>query len=479
MLNSCFKKYTYGQEKACFPSETIERALKKLSQAEVPILKETLRIDHLDRIGIPVYMCKVNEEITRDLEVEGSFGKGVTLEQALASSLMELVERFSNFSFLKNKDFLITSYQRLYDKSISIETLLMPLNEVFRETKFIEDLKEVELRWTEVYDLERVQKVLFPLHWFYRIYGTTGWAAGNTLEEAVLQSLCEIIERHCISVIMEEKLTVPSIDVSSINDPLAKELLDKVVRTGIKLFVKDFSLDLGIPTVGVIGYDPFAPVSTLKIYGAAGTHLNPKIALIRALTEFVQHRAQVIYLEKVLKKQAGPTYCFLKFKKLEDLKFLTEGNLISFKDLPYFSHQDFKIEIEYIVKKLSEKGLKVFAVETTNPILNIPSVITVVPGARLNRPSTKLHPYFLISRQFMDIGKYQKALLYIEKAFKEAPSYQKLPQVLSQAAVCAKLAGDYKKALHYYEKLIEIYPYLLHSDRFIRDLEEIEKYVQK
>uniref|UniRef100_A0A7V6CE58 YcaO domain-containing protein n=1 Tax=Thermodesulfobacterium geofontis TaxID=1295609 RepID=A0A7V6CE58_9BACT len=477
MLKSCLKKYTYAQEKACSPVETIERALKKLNQTEKPILKEILRIDNLDRIGIPVYLCKVEEEISNMLGIGDSFGKGITPEQAKASALMELAERYSNFSFLLNAKPLVDSYVNIKESAIPIETLFAPLPSAFKENSFIEKLKNIKLRWVEVYDLIEAKKVVFPLYWFYRIYGTTGWAAGNTLEEATLQALCEIIERHCISTIMEERLEVPTIEIDSIENPLIKDSLKKILSSGIEVFIKDFSLDLGIPTIAIIAYDPLAPTPSLKVYGAAGTHPNPNMALIRAITELVQHRAQVLYREFILNKPGGPTFCFLKFKNLEDAKFLLNGEKIPFNHLSSFSHPDFKVEIEYILDKLFKKELKAYLVETTHPVLEISSVIVNIPGARLNRPSTKLHPYLLIARQLMDIECYKEALFYIEKAFEEAPSYKKLPQILSQAAICAKLAGQYKKSMEYYENLLEIYPQLMGSSKFVNEFISIVKLV--
>lgn len=475
MLKSCFKRYTYGQEKACSPIETIEKAFKRLTQIDTPILKEILRIDDLDRIGIPVYMCKVNEEISKSLRIGESFGKGVTSEQAKASALMELVERFSNFSFLLKDNYLIDSYINLEKETIPIETLLEPLDKVFKENSFIDELKKIKLRWFEVYNLSESKKVAFPLHWFYRIYGTTGWAAGNTLEEATLQALCEIIERHCISVVMEERLEVPTIEIESIENPLIKDLIKKIISSRIEIFIKDFSLDLGIPTIAVIAYDPLASTPTLKVYGSAGTHLNPELALIRAVTELLQHRAQVLYRELILNKPGGPTFCFLKFKDLKEAGFLIKGEKRSFNRLPYFSHPDFKVEIEYVLNNLLKKGLKAYLVETTHPFLGIPSVIVTIPGARLNRPSTKLHPYLLIARQLMDINNYKEALFYIEKVFEEAPSYKNLPQILSQAATCAKLAGEYKKSLEYCENLLKIYPQIMGSFKFVEEFMSVMK----
>ncbi|HDD45368.1 MAG TPA: tetratricopeptide repeat protein [Candidatus Desulfofervidus auxilii] len=471
MLNSSFKKYTYGQDKACSPTETIKKALNRLYQDKKPILKEILRIDTLDKIGIPVYTCKLNLEVIKALGFEETFGKGITPEQAQASALMELVERYSGFSFLK-KNFLIDSFIKIKEKAIPIENLLLPLPFLFRQNIFVEKLRNVSLCWIEAYNLIKNKKFLFPLPWFYRIYGTTGWAAGNSLEEAILQAICEIVERHCVSIVMEERLEVPTIKIDSINSSLIQELLKKISDAGIELFIKDFSLGLGIPTIAVIAHDPSPPTPTLKVYAAAGTHLNSNFALIRALIEFTQHRAQIIYRELIQKRPGGPTYCFLRFKDLKDANFLIKGDKIPFSNLPSFSHPDFKVEIEYILNLISQRGFEVFVIETTHPSIQLPSVIVTIPGVRLNRPSTKLHPYLLLARQFMDLKDYKKALSYIEETFEDEPSYRKLPQILCQAAVCAKKANNYQKALKYYEEAVEIAPYLLQSEKFVFDFAE-------
>ena len=75
----------------------------------------------------------------------------------------------------------------------------------------------------------------------------------------------------------------------------------------------------------------------------------------------------------------------------------------------------------------------------------------------------------------MDIDIYEKALFYIEETFKEASSYEELPQILSQAAKCAKMAENYKKSFMYYKKLIEKIPYLMQSEKFVNEFLEIMK----
>ncbi|HDD35626.1 MAG TPA: hypothetical protein ENF30_02370, partial [Candidatus Desulfofervidus auxilii] len=228
----------------------------------------------------------------------------------------------------------------------------------------------------------------------------------------------------------------------------------------------------GISTLAAIAHDPLAPTSTLKVYAAAGTHLNPELALVRALIELAQHRAQIIYRELVQGLSGGPTYCFKRFKTIEDVSFLLNGHKVLFDNLNSFSHPDFKVEIEHLLNTISKKGFEVFIVETTHPVLKLPAVIITIPSARLNRPSTKLHPYLLIARQLMDIRKYKDALRYMEETFEKEPSYQRLPQILCQAAVCAKMAGDYQKAVLYYEKAAEVSPHLFRSEKFVADFTE-------
>jgi len=467
------KRYFLSQEKALPPEETIKRALKILTEREIPLLESVFRIDFVDRLGIPVYVGKPSREVKRALSLSESFGKGLTEDQAMASALMEFVERFSLFSLLQDKShFERKSLKEIKDLTYTEELLLKPLHPHFLEKEVLEELSEIPLLLTRAYDLLNFKEVPFPLFWFYRIYGTSGWASGNTLEEATLQAICEVIERHCISIVMEERLVVPTIAQETLKDPLINELLEKINKAGIEIYLKDFSLGLGIPTIGVISFDRKVESETLRIYGAAGTHPNPKYALIRALTELLQHRAQVLYAEKVLHRKAGPTFCFLRFKEEKEAEFFKRGKIISFEELPSISRKDFKEEIEILLGLLKERGFQIFLKIATHPEISLPAVAVIIPSARLNRPSTKLHPYLHIAWNFMDLEDYERALTYFDKALGLIPDYQKIPQILLQAFECSKKLKD-RRALYFAEKLIEIYPEILNSKRFLESLKEI------
>jgi len=484
MIDSCFKGYTFGQDKACNPKETIKTVLNRLNKlvsskgvnSEREKTKNLFghliisRIDHFDRLGIPAYICQVDSS----LGINDSCGKGVTLEQAKASALMELVERYNCDWFIKEKNhFIIDSYDNLKEDALAPLSMLSPLSSVYQTNKILKDIKRMPLPWTESFSLTHNKPILFPLHWFYLIYGTTGLAAGNTIEEAILQAIGEIVERHNISRVIEGKVITPNIDISSIEHFIARRLIKKFFDAGIKLFIKDFSLELGIPTIGILAYDPNPPSKTVRIYNVAGTHLNRDFALIRALIELAQHRAQIIFRENK-KMSGGPTYCFPHFETLKEASYLIKNKKnIPFNEIPTYRHKDFSMEIERAVGLIKQHNLEVIATETTHPELQLPSVIVTIPEARLNRPSTRLNPYFFMARICMDLGNYKTAIKYFEKSIKIDPHYKNIPQILCEMAICYKRLKMYRQAKSYFERVITLSPNLVLSKKFIDDFIEV------
>jgi len=476
MINSCLKHYTYGQDKAFIPKESIKTALNRLKRKKLFNLSNILRIDELDKVGIPAFIC----EIESDLGIGDSCGKGVSIEQAKASALMEAIERYSCEWFIKERGpFIVSSYDNLKKNALSPLDLLLPLSSVYRTDEILEDLKKASLPWTEAFSLTHNKPILFPLHWFYLIYGTTGFASGNTIQEAILQAIGEVIERHNVSRVIEGKLLTPSIDISSIDYHMTKSLIKKFFNSGIELYIKDFSLGLNIPTIGVLAYDSNPPTNTVRIYNAAGAHLNRDFALIRALIELAQHRAQIIFNENRHKKPGGPTYCFPYFKTLEEASHLIEyKETIPFNKIPTYKHADFKVEIEKAVDLIKQDNLEVIITNTTYPGLQIPAVAVTIPGTRLNRPSTMLNPYFFMAKICMDLGNYKDAIGHFEKSMWIDPKYKNIPQILCDVAICYKRLKMYQQAKEYFERTLSLSPKLILSKKFISNFTEVIKFLE-
>src|SRR5512139_1560909 len=99
-LTDAFKGYTYDQDKLMTPEATIRRVRERLGALDLEILAETMRIDS-GRLDIPVFISLLGADARRVVPTQKQMGKGATPVQSEASALMELVERFSFFTFIE------------------------------------------------------------------------------------------------------------------------------------------------------------------------------------------------------------------------------------------------------------------------------------------------------------------------------------------------------------------------------------------
>jgi len=374
-IKDCYKAYRHDQDKARNPEETVRWVRERVEKVKIDILTKTMRID-TGRLDIPVYISLCGEDATRFTGTKKQMGKGATPIQSEASAVMELMERFSFFSFIHQSDFPLHTYGEVASRAISPEAIKQS---VYDETTPVETcrafLEDFPMRWVMAHNLTRKEDQWVPIDWFYLINEYNGPAAGNTVEEAILQGLCEVVERHVGSIISFEESRTPAIDPASLRDPASIELIGKFQREGIQLFLRDFSLDTGIPTVGVLAYDPATFPGQSEIVFTAGTTSNPEKSLCRALTEIAQ-------LAGDFQNSTSYRPTLPKYATLEEARYLMESNgSVSIADLPNLDHDNLRVEIEGCTAALEKIGLEVFVVDATHPELGIPTVYTIVPGA--------------------------------------------------------------------------------------------------
>ena len=374
-LQKTFKRYTQELDKLVPPKKTIQRVHETLQKTHQDILKKTLRID-TGRLGIPVYLSLCGTDAGRTIGTKKQMGKGCTPEQAEASALMELVERFSFFRFMKQDHFIEASYRQLKDETLDFKYIPRSVYDPDPHDQRNQIcFEELPMRWTWALDLTHGKEVLVPIDWFYLIHEFNGPAAGNSPEEAVLQGLCEVVERHVSSIITHQKLETPTIDPKTMRNPAAQDLLNKFKRNGIEVSLKDFSLNTGIPTVGAFAYDPSTFPNSSEIIFTAGTTTHPEKSLIRTLTEVAQLAGEFQH-----KTSYRPT--LPKFTRLEEAGYLTSAsNIVDVSTLPNLSNEDFFHEIQSCISVLQKIDLDVFAVDVTHPEIGIPAVYVIIPGA--------------------------------------------------------------------------------------------------
>ena len=482
ILKDAFKRFTLDQDKILPPEETIIRFKKKLKKVDLDILEYTVRIDK-GRLDIPIYFSSCGKDAIEIIGTKKQMGKGATPQQAEASAVMELAERFSFFSFCKNpENFFIEKYCNLKENVIPFEMIAQSVHDNSEDLnisrKIFEDLP---LKWTKAFNLTRNQEILIPFNWFYTINEFNGPSAGNCVEEALSQGICEIVERHVSSIISQNRLKVPEIRANSVTDPMAIEMIGKYKKAGISIFISDFSLNMGIPSVGVLAYDPSTFPERSEIVWTAGTTPDPEKALSRALTEVAQLAGDFDTASKyVASGLPKPT-------RIEDAEFIINpSERIDINTLPEVSNENIKIEVENCISALAKKGMEVIVVDTMHPLLDIPAFYTIIPGAHFRERSlgtsvgmfsakiitenqtphvaikelkkierllpTRYYIKFYLGSCHLTLNDPATALEYFTQSLELDPTEQDVPSIYSYMGVSFNEMGEYLKALDVLKK---------------------------
>ncbi|TAM36701.1 hypothetical protein EPN54_05570, partial [bacterium] len=260
-LEDCIKGFIQGISKAIPPAKTCKIVLKKMKNIDPPILKGYFEVPRPSKIPqYRVLSTDYYQQVTRNFFLvpanQGTNGKGHSKEQALASGLMELVERYSCSKYiLDNRNVCsVYSFQDLKKSNLfQLEDIYANLiNKDQMRVLKEEALGSSKIRWYGGYALNG-RKVSLPIDLILRLLeGTNGMASGNSLEEALLHGICEVIERHCLSLIEINKLKTPLIKFSTIASSIGKKLIKDFQSLNYPIFIKDFSLGIGLPIIGVV-----------------------------------------------------------------------------------------------------------------------------------------------------------------------------------------------------------------------------------
>jgi ribosomal protein S12 methylthiotransferase accessory factor len=477
----CFKNYTLDQDKVCSPVETVKRFQNRLKEVNLDILKEVRRIDN-GRLDIPVYFSVCGKDARAVIGNKKQMGKGSTPEQSQASACMELAERFSFFSFKQDEaNFITDTYANLKKSGQPLLPLVRLLLSVHDEKTDIATLErlieDIPIQWTWATNLNSGEVLLIPFSWFYAINEFNGPSAGNTYEEAILQGISELVERHVCSQVNHHRLATPVIDPDSVTDPVARELIDKFAKNGIDLYLNDFTLNTGIPTVGALAIDRATFPKSSEIVFTAGTTPDPEKALIRAITEVAQlagdFNSNANYVASGLPKPLS----------MDEVRYLTEAETtISIQAMPQLADNNMRVEIDRCLEALEKLGLEVLVVNTMHEKLQVPTIYTIIPGChfrersminnvglfaaklvteRILEPQAQLRQlekmradlpdsYFLeyyLGKNMQAQGEMAKAAVHLKRALTLRPEEEDIPYIYSHLGDCLKDLGEYEQAI--------------------------------
>ncbi|MCW3141111.1 MAG: YcaO-related McrA-glycine thioamidation protein [Methanophagales archaeon] len=381
------KRYFYDTHRALMPDETLVEVEKLKEKVGITRIED---ITALDKLNIPIYSA--SRPGAKEGAVSVYTGKGLTREQARVSVIMEAIERYS--AEIKAKDrvkFLFESYEEKggKEKVDPASLILSKLSTVNPDTK---------LEWCEGYDLLRGEEVLVPANAVFHPYisnrggrlfrsDSNGIASGNNLEEAIFHGITEVIERDALSYMELKKHAgkQKQIEIDE-GDGMLFELKRGFESAGIAPYFWYIPSDTGFATVA-LALDPKTKDASLLVYGA-GTHSDPRIAAIRAITEAAQSRLMQIESAKrdAMKATLARVMSYEEIKKrnrhwFEDKgKDKREEEKVELNELPNLATDTIDGDIEIALERLKRVVNRVIVVNLTREEIGVPVVRVIIPG---------------------------------------------------------------------------------------------------
>ncbi len=340
-----------------------------------------------------------------------SAGKGSTARQSEASALCEAIERYSG-AFHGDE---IRRRRRFSDFAADGAPEAIHPNDVQlfsdRQLDQADEINEREhpynivparldpdqpMEWSPVWSLTQDRHRYLPTSMLYGMApeqrGSSGFwadsngcAAGNTLEEAILQGFFELVERDAFAIWWYNRLRVPAVDIESFGDEYLASARDYYRGLHRDVWVLDVTGDLGIPAFVALSRRTDAEVEDI-IYGA-GAHADPHIAALRAVCELNQCLTWV-----PRPGSGGSRYgvddpmCLWWWKnaKLADHPYLApdRGAAPRGRPDPGLDTADVREDVERCRALVEARGMEFLVLDQTRPDIGMPVARVIVPGLR-------------------------------------------------------------------------------------------------
>ncbi|MFC0110331.1 TOMM precursor leader peptide-binding protein [Kibdelosporangium aridum] len=329
-------------------------------------------------------------------------GKGVTPLHGKVSAMCEALERHSGFfhgdeerirgSYKSLREYAIhpSSCQLFDDRQYPGRSTWNATHSTFQHVPDPFDDNAV-LDWTPVWSLTRERHRLLPTAMLYygappeagsvSVYAdSNGNAAGSCLEDAVLQGLLELVERDSVAMWWYNRTRRPEVDLTAFGDPWIDEL--RAVHAGLnrEVWVLDVTADSGIPVL--VALSRRIDGGNEDIMFGFGAHLDPRVALRRALTEMNQLMPVVVDGYKWTEPE--PLHWW-QHATVTNQPYLMPDPAVRARvpfDYAYTPSPDLLDDVTQVRGRVEALGLEVLVLDQTRPDIGLPVVKVIVPGLR-------------------------------------------------------------------------------------------------
>ncbi len=384
------------------PEETVKRLKKILKDLKIDVEEKWSKRSSVDTYSVRI--CIKGTDI-------GQNGKGMTKEFAMASGYAEFFERLQNgmlrFRIEKPTEELPFSSSP-DEKHLTVEELMENnnsfLENIIKVNNYEDKTKEEKIKFMKYvfndesdlvdkedyvslpyYSLKNKDIEYIPDRLFSYLYNSNGMCAGNSMEEALIEGLSEILERYVNLQILKRRLTLPEIPDSYISKfPKVKNMMEKLKQmNGYYFRLVDCSFGGKYPVAGLYILEK----NTGRLGFKLGAHPDYGIAMERCFTEAAQGRDIYSY------SQSG-IFDFYEEEKIGDknfVKFLFEDPSVAipyqiidkeldydFTEMPDVANLDNKSILNNMINDILNEGKDILIRDVS--VLGFPTASIAIPG---------------------------------------------------------------------------------------------------
>jgi YcaO-like protein with predicted kinase domain len=378
------KGFRAGTHRTVKPEDTLASIYPRLREFGIT---RVANVTGLDTLGLPVVMvCRPN---TRSVAV--SQGKGLTLDAAKASGIMESVE-------LWHAERVSLPLKLATRSELAAKSEVVDLDDLARtgSGRFHDALP---ILWVEGRDVATGRELWLPLECVQMntclplayssgsfLATSNGLASGNIQAEAISHAICEVVERDATTLWHlrgDEGALETMLDLDSVDDDCCCEALALCERAGVSVVAWDVTSDVGIAAFACLITELHAGDRVARTSAMGyGCHPHRGIALLRAITEAAQSRLTFIagsrddvfreeYQDNIRVRQSLRRYH----------EMLAQHATRTFQDAPTYDGSTIHDDVTWELDRLRSVRIDdVVHVDLGDPAIGIPVARIVVPG---------------------------------------------------------------------------------------------------
>ncbi len=348
---------------------------------------------HLCRARLRPSSCLSSSSSKR--EISGSvLGKGTSRVAAEVSAVCEALERFSGI-YRGDEERKRATYAELGNDAIHPSACTLFSEQQYREREewnrregkynwvpeHFDERRPID--WSPVWSLSHDRVKYVPTAYCYFGYpfdgshdfcrsDSNGNSAGNNLEEAIVHGFLELVERECVALWWYNQVRRPGVDVGSFELDYVRRNQIAYESIGRSLYVLDVTTARSVPAFAAISQSD-DPNQHDHIFGF-GAHFDPRLALLRAVTELNQFLPEVVAREYASCPKSPGDHSFL----------IPAADLTPTRcsDFSYRPSKDLLDDVHGCANLVKQWGMEMLVLDQTRHDVGLPVIKVIVPGMR-------------------------------------------------------------------------------------------------